>query len=340
MAFIEFSTQHYPQHERTDIARETCATMSSIAPDIEDGGALDLSVRIRLLPGVSVALFESSPIRVTRSAQQLADGNDDVLLFLNPGSPPGHAPSPAWTVRQHQLGEQGEAVCTSLSGCLALNERSGTTQFHLPNSRCLLLAFPRERLMPQIANIDHALRHNLPSNTLALRLLTQQALALTQQAANHPQQTDDAAHLHLSQQLLDLSVLAVGATPQAQARANARGLRQVRLKAIMADLRIHAGRGDLTLEWVAARHGISASYVRALFAQQNTTFSDYLLGLRLQRTFERLSSPRYAGCTVSTIAYDAGFNNLSWFYRAFKQRFGIAPGEARQPAAYTHSEPL
>lgn len=186
----------------------------------------------------------------------MADGNDDVLLFLNPGGP-GHTGS-AWTVRQRGLGHGGEMVCASHSGCMALNERAGTTSFHQASSRCLLLAFPRERLLPQLADVDRALRQNL-ADTLPLRLLTRQALALTRPPvhASDTADTSDAERLRISDQLLDLSALALGATPQAQARASARGLRQARLKAIQADLRIHAGRGDLSLDWVAARHGIS-----------------------------------------------------------------------------------
>lgn len=334
MAFIEFSTRHYLSHERLDAAREACTAMANMAPDISDDGALDLSVRIRLLPGVAVAAFECSPLSVTRTAQQLADGNDDVLLFLNPGSP-GNSGS-AWTVRQRGLGHRGEMVCASHGGCLALNERAGTTSFHHPSSRSLLLAFPRERLMPQIADVDRALRQPL-TGTLPLRLLARQALALTQSPAHASDNADtgDAERLRVSDQLLDLSVLALGATPQAQARASARGLRQARLKAIQADLRVHAGRGDLSLEWVAARHGISPRNVRALFERDNTSFSDYLLELRLQRVFEQLASPRHARRTVSAMAYDAGFNNLSWFYRAFKQRFAAAPSDVRQ----LHAQP-
>lgn len=328
MAFIEFSTRNYLPHERLDATRETCAAMANMAPDIADDGALDLSVRIRLLPGVAVAAFESSPLSVTRTARQLADGNDDVLLFLNPGGP-GHTGS-AWTVRQRGLGHGDEMVCASHSGCMALNERVGTTSFYHPSSRCLLLAFPRARLLPQLADVDRALRQNL-ADTLPLRLLTRQALALTQSPAHacDTADTSDAERLRISDQLLDLSALALGAPPQAQARASARGLRQARLKAIQADLRLHAGRGDLSLDWVAARHGISPRYVRALFERENIAFSDYLLELRLQRAFDQLASPRHAGRTVSAIAYDAGFNNLSWFYRAFRQRFATAPGDVR-----------
>ena len=330
MAFIEFDTCHYPRHERTDAARETCAALAHMAPDIANDGPLDLAMRIRLLPGMAVAAVECSPLSVERSGQQLADGNDDVLLFLNPGSPGAQGQAAHWLVRQRGLGHSDEMLCTSGSGCFALNERAGRTEFHAPQSQCVLIAFPRERLLPDIADVDRALRQPL-AHTLALRLLTRQAQELTRPAsACDDSDTSDAERLRLSEQLLDLGALVLGATPQAQERAQARGLRQARLKAIQADLRVHAGRGDLSLEWVAARHGISARYVRALFEQEGRSFSDYLLELRLQRAFGQLASPRYAGHTVSAIAYDAGFNNLSWFYRAFKQRFAAAPRDVRQ----------
>lgn len=328
MAFIEFDSRNYSGHERTDAVRETCAAMANMAPDIVvDDGSLSLSMRIRLLPGVAVAAVECSPLRVHRSTRQLADGNDDVLLFLNPGNPGQEGGDGNWVVRQRGLGQRGELASASGSGCVALNERAGDIDFHAPRSGCLLIAFPRERLLPQVAAVDRVLREGL-TDSLPLRLLTRQALELTRPASLG--NTDDAERQRLSEQLLDLGVLALGATPQAQARANARGLRQARLKAIKADLRVHAWRGDLSLAWVAARHGISARYVRALFEQNDSSFSDYLLEQRLQRAWGQLRDPRHAGSTVSEIAYGAGFNNLSWFYRAFRQRFGNAPGDVRQ----------
>ena len=327
MAFIEFDTCNLPRHERTDAVRETCAALANMAPDIANDGALSLSMRIRLLPGVAVAAVECSPLSVQRSGRQLADGNDDVLLFLNPGSPEPRGRVGDWVVRQRGLGNRGEMACTSGSGCFALNERAGRTDFHAPQSRCLLIAFPRQRLLPDMADVDRAMRQPL-ADTPPLRLLARQALELTQSTSTCD--ASDAERLRLSEQLLDLSALVLGATSQAQNRAYARGLRQARLKAIQADLRVHAGRGDLSLEWVAARHGISARYVRALFEQEGSSFSDYLLELRLQRVFDQLTSPRHAGSTVSAIAYDAGFNSLSWFYRAFKQRFDTAPSDVRQ----------
>ncbi len=328
MALIEFDSRNYLGRERMDAMRDTCAALANMAPDIDgDEGSLSLSMRIRLLPGVAVAAVNSSPMRVHRSTRQLADGNDDVLLFLNPGDFRQERGDGAWVVRQRGLGQRGELASASGPGCVALNERAGGIDFHAPRSACLLIAFPRERLLPQVAAVDRVLREGL-TDSLPLRLLTQQALELTRLA--DLRDPGDAERQRLSDQLLDLGALALGATPQARAQANAHGLRQARLKAIKADVRVHAWRGDLSLEWVAARHGISARYVRALFEQDDSAFSDYLLEQRLQRAWLRLRDPRHAGSTVSDIAYGAGFNNLSWFYRAFTRRFGSAPGDARQ----------
>ncbi|MFO1232441.1 MAG: helix-turn-helix domain-containing protein [Paenacidovorax caeni] len=153
----------------------------------------------------------------------------------------------------------------------------------------------------------------------------QQALELTRSASPGD---SDAERLRLSDQLLDLGALALGATPRAR-HASARPA-QARLKAIQADLRVHAWREDLSLErWRRAMAYPPATCARCS-SRRGTAFSDYLLELRLQRAFDHLTNPRHARSTVSAIAYDAGFNNLSWFYRAFKQRFAAAPGDVRQ----------
>ncbi len=325
MALIEFNTRSHLPHERGDAVRETCAALANMAPDISGAGDLDMSMRIRLLPGVSIASVECSSFSVSRSPRQLADGNDDVLLFLNPAAVPRASGQGGWVMRQRG----DEMSCTGGPGYLGLNERPGRIDFHGARAGVLLIAFPREHVLPHLADVDRALRQGLP-DTLALRLLARQALALARPASGSAPDAGDGERVRMGQQLLDLGVLALGARPQARAAASARGLRQARLRAIQADLRVHAWRGDLSLQWVGARHGISARYVRALFEREGAAFSDYLLELRLQRAFDQLARPRHARSTVSAIAYDAGFNNLSWFYRAFRRRFAMAPGDVRQ----------
>ena len=52
---------------------------------------------------------------------------------------------------------------------------------------------------------------------------------------------------------------------------------------------------------------------------------DYLREARLKHAFELLSSQ--AG-NVTEVAYAAGFESLSSFSRAFRQRFGVSPSAA------------
>jgi AraC-like DNA-binding protein len=57
-----------------------------------------------------------------------------------------------------------------------------------------------------------------------------------------------------------------------------------------------------------------------------------LLAQRLVRAHRLLTDPRYASQKVSTIALDVGFGDLSYFNRAFRRRYDMAPSELRAAA--------
>jgi len=82
---------------------------------------------------------------------------------------------------------------------------------------------------------------------------------------------------------------------------------------------------------VAAAHGISPRYVHKLFEQHGAgrTLTEYVIDRRLAWAARRLAEPEMWPATITDIAYDAGFSDLSHFYRAFRQRYGAAPGKFR-----------
>lgn len=53
---------------------------------------------------------------------------------------------------------------------------------------------------------------------------------------------------------------------------------------------------------------------------------------RFVRAYRLLTDPRHANQKVSTIALDIGFGELSYFNRAFRQRYGMTPSELRAAA--------
>ena len=57
--------------------------------------------------------------------------------------------------------------------------------------------------------------------------------------------------------------------------------------------------------------------------------SRFLLDQRLSRAHRMLSNPVLAERTISTIAYEAGFGDLSHFNRAFLRRYGATPSDVR-----------
>lgn len=135
--------------------------------------------------------------------------------------------------------------------------------------------------------------------------------------------------LLVSTQIHDLVTLLFGAKREEAQVTGKCHLRAVRLEAIKRDILEHITENELSISQVALRQGISSQYIRALFHSEETTFADYVTELRLEQAYQYLCNPVYIDYCISTLAFDMGFSNLSWFNRAFKQRFGLTPSEVR-----------
>ena len=80
---------------------------------------------------------------------------------------------------------------------------------------------------------------------------------------------------------------------------------------------------------IAKRQKVSDSYIRKLFGSEGTSFSEYVLTRRLIRAHRMLTVRGRDQGGIASIAYDAGFGDLSYFNRSFKRRYGATPSELR-----------
>ena len=81
----------------------------------------------------------------------------------------------------------------------------------------------------------------------------------------------------------------------------------------------------IALDHVAALCRLSPSQFCRVFRQeQGLSFGQYLLRYRTDRACERLAHP---GARAKEVAYSVGFNDLSYFARAFKRQVGVCPSE-------------
>jgi transcriptional regulator GlxA family with amidase domain len=84
----------------------------------------------------------------------------------------------------------------------------------------------------------------------------------------------------------------------------------------------------LTLREVARKAGASASHLSALFAAQyGVSPMQYLQRLRLDRARSLLSNPYLR---IHEVAAACGYEDVNYFTRLFRSRFGIPPGRWRR----------
>lgn len=88
---------------------------------------------------------------------------------------------------------------------------------------------------------------------------------------------------------------------------------------------------QITIEETAGLCFYSKSYFMRFFKEAvGITFVEYLNNYRLDIAAKKLKETEE---NILNIAIDCGFENLSYFNRRFKGRFGVTPGRYRYNAA-------
>ena len=86
---------------------------------------------------------------------------------------------------------------------------------------------------------------------------------------------------------------------------------------------------DLAISSVATANHLSPRQIQRFFEAEGTTFSEFVLEQRLLLARRLLLQEASRHRKVSDIAYTAGFNDLSYFHRSFRKRFGMTPSDMR-----------
>lgn len=311
---LRFSTADFPPRERVSAWRELYGRnilRLEIEPLSDEPFSSELAVT--LLPDLGLVRGRASPFRVGRTRELLADGDDGLILQITNVSG-----------RAAQLGREVEVKPND--ALLLSSAEIGSFTF---TADCTVraLRLRRAALAPLVRDLDAALVRPVPAQSEALRLLIRYIGVLDEAPpAGLSLQRLAATHIY------DLLALALGATGDAAELARGRGMRSTRLESIRTYVAGNLHRPDLSLAEVALRHGLSPRSVQALFEGTGTSFSRFLLEERLLRGYRLLSGTLPGGSSITAIAYECGFNDLSYFNRTFRRRFGLTPSEARTEA--------
>jgi AraC-like DNA-binding protein len=151
------------------------------------------------------------------------------------------------------------------------------------------------------------------------------AMDYSEMLLRHPAAVDEAG-LAIAAHLLDLAAIGLGARADVALQARRGGLRAVSLKAVLMILEKRFAEPDISARKLAAAAGLSERYVNELLYEAGASFTTRLNELRLRKAAALLARGERR---ISDIAFDCGFNDLSYFNRCFRRRFGLTPTAAR-----------
>jgi AraC-like DNA-binding protein len=315
---VRFSTADYLPHRRVEALHEFLGRrLQKVHVEPFDGGwgSFHTELTLRRMPGLSLYRASRSAAIYRRSRDI---EHDDVVLIA------GFTAS----YEVHHLGRTlnmgpREAVILTAGEAASLG---GPAQKSVD-----LLRVPVRALSPLVADLEASYGRTIPADSPALQLLVGYIGALHEMDAvvTSEVEREVIAHIH------DLMALSIGATRDAAEIARSRGARAACLRTIKEDIATRLDQPDLSAATIAARRRIKPRSIQRLFESDGTTFTEYVLAQRLARAHRLLTDPLHASQKISAISLDVGFRDLSYFNRAFRQRYGITPSELRAAARST-----
>lgn len=265
----------------------------------------------QILPDLAIAQSVRSPMRTLHRG-----GADDDVSFQ--------------IVLSGQLSvEAAGKTHTIVAGMGGIGRHGTRAVIDVPEDVRLLSVRLRRRLLEPLIGTSALQGFAVLQDTQATRLLISYLRTLTaEETLDSPASRILAAvHVH------DLVALAFGATRDAAVLATDRGAAAARLESIKGDIMGRLGDADLSISQVAQRHRVSQRLVQTLFERAGTTFSEFVLEQRLLYAYRVLRSPLGHTGKVGDVAHMCGFGDISYFYRAFRRRFGATPTDVRSLAA-------
>jgi len=193
----------------------------------------------------------------------------------------------------------------------------GTNSKHFTN-----VHLPTATLRAMVPDLENLVGRELePGGALSL------AMDYSDLLLRHPQAAGEAG-MAIANHLLDLAAIGLGARGEPALAAQRGGLRAVRLKAVLMILEQRFAEPGFSAQKLADAAGLSERYVNELLFEAGASFTTRLNELRMRKAADLLARGKRR---ISDIAFECGFNDLSYFNRCFRRRFGLTPTAARGP---------
>lgn len=308
---LRLSNRDVPARDRLPYLHDfvaRCVAGLQFTPCDEAGFEFDLTCR-PLGGGTVVGSARYSAVQGERTRELTADGRSNYMLTV-------HA-------SDYEVDVKGGSRLDVSKGDIVIVNESLRQSFTMPPTRLLAIVL-EERKMGELAPAIRARAiHHVPAASPGAALVAGYAGLLLGDPA-----LDDAGARLAGDHLHQLAALTLGSR-ESPARPELPGIGGARLALVKQEMERNLTDPELDIATVARRQGVTPRYIQRLFEREGTTFGQFLRDARLDLARAALEA---GGGTVSAIAFDCGFGDLSHFNKAFRHRFGATPSEIKAAA--------
>jgi AraC family transcriptional activator of tynA and feaB len=253
-----------------------------------------------------VARFASRPHRILRHRNHVLRSGEEGYLV-------------SWQEEGQSHIAQGDASLVLDAGEIAIVdvEKSFSVDFPTPVRRTLALV-PRRRLEEKAP----WLKRSPPMKVTGDGVYAGLARAHLAQLCADPALGTDAADL-LVENICNL--LALASAPSSFERQTC----ELPTDTLLAFLKKNLHRPDLSPPYAAGQLRISVRTLHLRFQRLGTTFGTWILAERLEACRRALANTLFDQQSITEIAFDWGFREISHFSKVFKARYGVTPRDYR-----------
>ncbi len=289
-----------------NLVQVDCAIQSGAAP-------FRGTVQQRSVAYIDISRVAAGAQRVMRTPQLLSQVDRDCFL-LN-----------IQRVGNSALIQDGrEAKLKPGDMVLYSSARSYEMRFDSPFEQTVLIV-PAELIRVSIRSVDDLTATTFTGDNPMTQMLTVMANICFQMSFEG---LSDEVRTHSANGMVEVMVAALSMFTSAadQGKTNLGLFHTARIKQFVIT---HLNDPDLSIPTVSKALGISTAHIHRVFLTETLTFSAWMWDRRLLAARIALKNHANSHRSISELAYDCGFNNMSHFSKVFRLKFGMTPHDWR-----------